>query len=95
MRLGDCSKAVLMGNRDLLEYCNNVGISVSKLEMCNIEKMGETYVFVLSKNYNYPKPVLLEHDIDTQPDIVLIMEYQGQKKFKFETTTHTRRVLNI
>ena len=95
MRLSDSSKEILFGKKDLIKYCNNVGIVMSKLELCNIEKMGETYVFVLSKDNGYCKTTLLEHDMDTQPDIVLTMEYQGPKQFKFETTNYTKRILNI
>lgn len=95
MRLNESSKAVMFGNKDLIAYCKSVGISIPKLEKCNIEKMGDTHVFVLSKNHGYGKGMLLEHDLDTQPDIVLIMEYIGNNKFKFETTNNTKRVLSI
>lgn len=95
MRLSESSKAVLIGNKDLITYCESVGISMEKLEICNVEKMGDTHVFVLSKNHGYGAETLLEHDIETQPDIILIMEYTGDKKFKFETTSNTKRVLSL
>lgn len=96
MRQNESSKAVIFGNIDLNRYCNNAGISLNKLRNCNIEKMGDMYVFVLSKDHPYKNSddLPLAHDIDTQPDIVLTMEYIANEGFKFETTKYTRRVLN-
>lgn len=97
MRLSETSKAILIGNIEFIKYCRECGISLEKMDKCNIEKMGDTYVFVLCKN-NIPKAnsdILLDLDIETQPDIVLIMEYDKESKvFKFETTEFTKRVLN-
>lgn len=97
MRLNDASKTLICGNIELLKKCNEAGISIDKLRMCNIEKMGKKYVFVLSKD-SKPKPkcdLPLDVDIDTQPDIVLIMEVTDENKIQFETTDKTKRVLAI
>jgi hypothetical protein len=97
MRLNDASKTLVCGNIELLKKCSEAGISIDKLKKCNIEKMGKQYVFVLSKD-NKPKSkcsLPLDIDIDTQPDIVLIMEVTDENKIQFETTDKTRRVLAI
>lgn len=98
MRLNESSRRLAFGNIDLLKYCNSVCIDTHELEKCNIEKMGDMYVFVMSKKLEGidTKTCLLEHDIATQPDIVLTMEYNKDKKsFEFETTEHTKRILKI
>ncbi|MEZ3446361.1 MAG: hypothetical protein K1W30_14740 [Lachnospiraceae bacterium] len=98
MRLSESSRKLAFGNIDLLKYCNSVCIDTNKLEECNIEKMGDLYIFVMSKNTNGidTKTCLLEHDIATQPDIVLTMEYNKEKKtFEFETTEYTKRILRL
>ena len=97
MRLSENSKFMVCGNVNLLRYCTESGISIEKLKQCNIEKMGNHYVFVLSKE-NKPKSkcmLPLDIDLETQPDIVLTMEIQGEDKVKFETTDKTVRVLSI
>lgn len=86
---------MIFGNKDLIKFCNESGISMQKMRKCNIEKMGDIYVFVLSKNHGYGKDTYLEHDLKTQPDVVLLMMYDGNNKFNFETTEKTERVLNI
>lgn len=96
MRLNESSRKLAFGNIELLRYCKSVCIDTSKLEKCNIEKMGDMYVFVLSKKLEGidEKTCLLEHDIATQPDIVLTMEYdKDERVFKFETTEQTKRIL--
>ncbi len=98
MRLSESSRKLAFGNIDLLKYCNSVCIDTNKLEECNIEKMGDLYIFVMSKNTNGidTKTCLLEHDIATQPDIVLTMKYNKEKKtFEFETTEYTKRILRL
>lgn len=97
MRLSDNSKYMVCGNIELLKYCNTSGISVEKLKKCNIEKMGNNYVFVLTKE-NKPKSnsiIPLDIDLETQPDIVLTMKIQGDNDIIFETTDNTIKVLNM
>lgn len=98
MRVGNSAKHLILGNVHLISYCNSVGIDINKLKQCNIEKMGDKYVFVLSK-FNAPKSkslIPLDVDIATQPDIVLIMDVDADnEKVSFETTSKTIRVLNI
>ena len=97
MRLNNASKTLVCGNVELLKKCNEAGISIDKLKKCNIEKMGKNYVFVLAKD-NKPKSkcsLPLDIDIETQPDIVLIMEVTDENGIKFETTDKTRRVLVV
>ena len=97
MRLNESSKILVFGNINLIKYCNGAGISIDKLKRCNIEKMGNTYVFVLSKE-NTPKSNLiipLDIDIETQPDVVLTMEIQNEENIKFETTDKTLRLLAL
>ena len=96
MRLSDNSKLLVFGNIDLIKYCKSSGISLEKLKKCSIEKMGNNYVFVLSKNNNVKSSSLiqLDVDLDTQPDIVLIMEVTDGKFIEFKTTNKTLRILN-
>lgn len=95
MRLKPASKAIVMKNIDLLKYCNKIGIDQEKFRKCNIERMGTNFVFVLSKEgAEKYKGTFLEHDIDTQPDIVLIMKVsEDGGKIEFEETSQTTRIL--
>lgn len=95
MRLNNNSKLLVLGNIELIKYCSNSGISLDKLKKCNIEKMDNNYVFVLSKNTSIKSESLiqLDVDLDTQPDIVLIMEVNNGI-FRFKTTDKTIRVLS-
>lgn len=96
MRLNNNTKTIIFGNVHLINYCKNAGIDTNKLKKCEIEKMGNIYVFVLSKE-NTPKStcmIPLDVDIATQPDIVLTMEVTENEKYKFETTAKTVRLLN-
>ena len=96
MRLNESSKQILFGNIELIKYCRVAGVSIEKIKRCNIERMGDLYVFVLSKdNVKDLADKFLEYDIDTQPDIVLTMEYKDGKGFEFGTTEFTKRVLDI
>lgn len=96
MRLNTSSRAMIFGNIELNTFCNKAGISMNKLKSCNIEKMGENmYVFALSKE-SVPKSkniIPLDTDIDSQPEVVLTMEFENNI-FNFETTQFTKRVLN-
>jgi len=97
MRLNNSSKTMVFGNINLIRYCHGAGISLDKLKKCNIEKMGNTYVFVLSKE-NMPKSnslIPLDVDIATQPDVVLTMEVLGEENINFGTTDKTLRILVI
>ena len=85
---------VLFGNIELIKYCNSSGLSIEKIRRCNIEKMGDTYVFVLNKE-NAPKSkelIPLDIDLLTQPDVVLIMD-AGNKDLRFQTTEKTTRLI--
>ena len=96
MRLNDSSKAIIFDNLNLIKYCNKSGISMEKLRKCIIEKMGDNYVFALQKE-NVPKSkniIPLDIDLDTQPDIVLIMKVD-KGIYKFDTTGNTTKILNI
>ena len=96
MRLNKNDKYILMGNIDLLNKCKELAVDINKLKKCNVEQMGNHYVFVLSKD-NVPKHgriPSLANDIETQPDIVLIMTVEDNKS-TFETTEYTPRILRI
>ena len=89
--LGKTSKKIVMGNIQLMDYCNNNSISLVKLNDCNIEKIGNTYFFVLKKE-NQPDETSMDADIDSQPDVVLTMDVTNDD-FKFENTQWTSRVI--
>ena len=96
MRLNKNDKYILMGNIELLNKCKEMAVDINKLKKCNVEQMGNHYVFVLSKD-NVPKQgriPSLANDIATQPDIVLIMKVDNGK-LTFETTEYTPRILRI
>ena len=59
--------------------------------------MGNTYVFVLSKdNIEQSNLIIpLDIDMDSQPDIVLTMEVEPEGSIKLNTTDKTVRLLNI
>ncbi|MGY3663001.1 MAG: hypothetical protein ACXAHE_03870 [Roseburia sp. 1XD42-69] len=97
MRLGNSSKTILFGNIDLINYCKNIGVNFNILKKCNVEKMGNTYVFVLSKdNIEQSNLIIpLDIDMDSQPDIVLTMEVEPEGSIKLNTTDKTVRLLNI
>lgn len=97
MRLSEQAKVILFGNIELIKYCRRVGIDEEKLKKCNIGIMGNMYVLSLSKE-NPPKSKCILHidiDLDTQPDIVLIMSVSNKGGIDFETTSFTKRVLRI
>lgn len=96
MRLNKNDKYILMGNIELLNKCKEMAVDINKLKKCNVEQMGNHYVFVLSKD-NVPKQgriPSLANDIATQPDIILIMTVEDNKS-TFETTEYTPRILRI
>ena len=96
MRLNKNDKYILMWNIELLNKCKEMAVDIDKLKKCNVEQMGNHYVFVLSKD-NVPKQgriPSLANDIATQPDIVLIMTVEDNKS-TFETTEYTPRILRI
>ena len=96
MRLNKNDKYILMGTIELLNKCKEMAVDINKLKKCNVEQMGNHYVFVLSKD-NVPKQgriPSLANDIATQPDIVLIMTVENGK-LTFETTEYTPRILRI
>ena len=87
--LSDETKKVVLGNIQLLEFCKHQNIDIEKMKKCNIERMGDEFFFVMSKN-NGIEPSL-ENDIATQPDIVLIM-HTSSEDFDFETTEWTSKI---
>lgn len=96
MKLSEDMKRLVLGNIDLIKYCNQVGIDMEKLSKCRIEKMGTNYVFALSKeNVPVSKQLIpLDYDLDSQPDIVLILNFDNNV-INFETFNETKRVLNL
>lgn len=94
--LANSTKKLILGNIDLLNYCQTHSINIEKLNKCNIEKMGDEFMFVLDKE-NVPKSsqiIPLDIDIETQPDIVLIVSI-SDCGIQIETTNKTRRLLNV
>lgn len=95
MRLIDKEKKMFMRNIDFIEYINSKPIDVDKLNKCNIEKMGGDYYIVLSKD-NIPKSTCalpLDVDIESQPDIVLIVSVNGDGTLDIQETGKTKRIL--
>ena len=97
MRLNETSKIMVYSNMHLLRYCKGAGISIDKLKKCNIEQMGNMYVFVLDrKNVPISKSLIpLDIDLETQPDIVLTMKIESEDNIQINTTDKTIRVLNL
>ncbi len=85
------TKNIIIGNIQLIEYCNAQHIDLNKLQNCNIEKMGNTYFFVLSKRN--VGDVSMDDDIDCQPDVVLTMDVTDSV-FQFNNTDKTERIFN-
>ena len=96
MRLSKDVQNVVLGNIELIKYCQNCGIDIKQLKKCNVERMGPHYVFGMPKKAaaNSDNILKLDIDMDTQPDIVLIMTAENGK-ISFETTKHTTKVLDI
>lgn len=96
MRLNENHKRVICGNVEIVKFCSETGISVKRLTECNIEKMGDLYVFVLNKDEEYESQNILPLDIDmeTQPDVVLTVD-SSSNPLKIETTDKTQRLLCI
>ena len=96
MRLSESTKTIVNGNIELIKYCKSCGIDLNKLYACNIEHMGNHFVYGLSKNnlHKSKNELPLDIDIESQPDIVLIMTVEDGK-LSFETTSATKRVLAI
>lgn len=83
------TKNIIIGNIQLIDYCSTQHIDIKKLQDCNIEKMGNTYFFVLSKE-NAEK-CSMDNDIDCQPDVVLTMDV-SDSVFQFNDTDKTCRI---
>ena len=82
------TKNIILGNVQLIKYCEDQHIDLKKLSNCNIEKMGNTYFFVLPKKNVRP---VLENDIESQPDVVLTMDV-SKTDFHFASTEWTEKV---
>lgn len=94
MRVSSTLKTLVLGNIHLIEYCNSMGIDLSKLKSCNIERMDNLLAFILEKE-NKPKStqiIPLDIDLVTQPDPVLQIEVNGDKLY-FHTTDKASRIL--
>jgi len=94
-RLGDNAKLLVLGNSELVHFCYRNRIDLFKLQQCNIEVLGDGYyAFVLSReDVSTSKQLLpLDYDISSQPDVVLTLQIKDGK-FKFKTTSKTKRVL--
>ena len=92
---------MIIDNIHILEYCQKEGIDLSILRQCNIEKMNikgmnEKFVFVLDKEDAPEIPegsCGLEFDLDTQPDVVLVVEADDEGNITFEQFPQTHRIL--
>lgn len=94
MRLTENTKALVLGNVELIKYVQDNALDMEILKKCHIEKMGNDYVFGLPKA-NPPKSkciLPLDVDLDTQPDIVLILNTESGKVV-VEPTSKTKMLL--
>lgn len=67
-------KKVLLNCIEVIRYCKDVGLDLNKLKSCRVEKMFDEYVFgLLKKGYDDDSDWYLHEDLNTQPDIVLIV----------------------
>lgn len=69
--LSIAAKHLVLGNTQLIDYCNRNKIDLTKLSQCNIERMGNKYFFVMPKKNIIPT---LDNDIASQPIVVLTMD---------------------
>lgn len=98
MRLTKNSKAVLLGNIELLKFINEHALDMDKIKQCNIESLGDNcYAFCMSKK-NAPKSKCpwfpMDVDLATQPDIVLLMNVDD-RVISIESTDKTRELLSL
>lgn len=98
MRLTENSKAVLLGNIELLKFINEHALDMDKIKQCNIETLGNNcYAFCMSKK-DAPKSKYpwfpMDVDLATQPDIVLVMNVDDGK-ITIESTDKTRELLSL
>lgn len=100
-RLADDTKRLVLGNVELLKFCENNNIDLEKLKECSIERMRQPketcsyYLFGIKKEY-IPESkceLLLDIDIPSQPAIVLILTVPDKGEISFETTDDLFRVL--
>lgn len=86
---------LIMGNLELLNYCNEHYVDLEKLAQCHIEKMGNEFMFCLPKeNVPVSSQILpLDIDIATQPDVVMILRVE-RKSLAFELTAESHRILH-
>lgn len=83
--LSSAAKNLVLGNIQLIEYCDRNKIDLTKLNQCNIERMGNKYFFVMPKENVIPS---LDNDIASQPTVVLTMD-TTQDVFTFENIEGT------
>ncbi len=86
--LNAMTKKIVLGNIQLLNYCMQKKIDISKLNDCNIERMDSKYIFVLPKKN---VKLSLDNDIDSQPSVVLTMDVSADN-FNFEETEWTDKI---
>lgn len=94
MKLSEDTKYLVLGNIELLNYCNKCGVDINKLRKCRIDKMGNSFVFGYPKD-NPPKSkqlIPLDIDIATQPYVVLIVTVDDNR-LNIETTKDTIQIL--
>ena len=89
--LNPATKKVVLGNIQLLKYCEDQNIDISKLQSCRIERMDNIFYFCMAKKNVVPS---MENDIASQPDIVLTMDV-SQDEFEFEITKQTSMITSI
>ena len=96
MRLSKEANLIVFTNHELLKFCSANSIDLSKLKKCSIEKMGKMYVFGYPKENIQQSKGLLDNDIESQPDVVLIMTVdENDQTLSFEGTDNTRLVMNL
>ena len=98
MRLTENSKAILLGNIELLKFINEHALDMDKIKQCNIDTLGDNcYAFCMyKKDAPKSKYPLFPMDIDlaTQSDIVLVMNVDDGK-ITIESTDKTRELLSL
>ena len=93
MRLTRGTVSLILGNKKVLDYLDSNGLDVNKLNNCEIELMGKTYVFLLDPvNKIEPPRGYISLDGD-RPDVILALDIDDKDNYSFKKFEKTYRIL--
>lgn len=79
MRLTNIQKELALGNTEVIRFCKENNLDMAKIRQGYAEDLGNLIIFVLPREVEI-RGNILEHDLATQPYMVLKAELQENGK---------------